>query len=230
MYYDEPWPQSIDHLLDPLIRYLREMGLEFEEDPLRNQVLQNIIINEPQENDHFKQVSADQAMADILDQTGITYPDGNLVHQALRVMFSIAESHWQPEVDALPLLRQLKSDGYLIGLISNASDTENVDHILAKGGFPPYLDTIITSVDFGYGKPGAEIFRHALKTLDIGPEEAIMVGDKLQADILGANRMGIRSVWITRRVKNSSQSIDNPELTPWKTVETLQVIQDLLRK
>jgi len=44
------------------------------------------------------------------------------------------------------------------------------------------------------GKPAAYAFNLALRTLGLGPEQALMVGDKVSTDIAGANAAGIRSV------------------------------------
>ncbi|MDY0406388.1 HAD family hydrolase [Virgibacillus sp. 179-BFC.A HS] len=62
-----------------------------------------------------------------------------------------------------------------------------------------YFDAIVISGDFGIGKPDTSIFRHALSKLGVAKENAIMVGDNLKTDILGANRIGMRNVRINRR-------------------------------
>jgi len=46
------------------------------------------------------------------------------------------------------------------------------------------------------GKPGTKGFQEALKQTGRKPEEALMVGDQIFTDILGANRAGICSVLV----------------------------------
>lgn len=60
----------------------------------------------------------------------------------------------------------------------------------------PYFDHIVISGAFGKGKPDPAIFEHALKKLAIDSDEALMVGDNLYTDILGASKAGIPTVWI----------------------------------
>ena len=57
------------------------------------------------------------------------------------------------------------------------------------------------------GKPDPSIFEHALSLLNIEKEQALMVGDNLMTDILGAKRAGIKSVWINRHDKERNEVI-----------------------
>src|SRR5207245_214823 len=51
------------------------------------------------------------------------------------------------------------------------------------------------SADLGIRKPATGIFLYALATLSVAPEEAVMVGDSLTADIAGGQAAGIFSIW-----------------------------------
>lgn len=50
----------------------------------------------------------------------------------------------------------------------------------------------------GKFKPSSEMYHLALAKFNRKPEEALMVGDQLMTDILGANRAGIESVWVRK--------------------------------
>ncbi len=58
-----------------------------------------------------------------------------------------------------------------------------------------YFDTIISSEEAGIEKPAREIFQLALSKLKGGDEDTRMVGNRVDADIGGANRMGMKSIW-----------------------------------
>jgi HAD superfamily hydrolase (TIGR01450 family) len=49
------------------------------------------------------------------------------------------------------------------------------------------------------GKPMPHIFRVALARLGVPPEEAVMVGDNLRSDIVGAQAVGLRTIWLAPR-------------------------------
>jgi HAD superfamily hydrolase (TIGR01509 family) len=132
------------------------------------------------------------------------------LQEALRAMYSITQTNWLPEEDALPALNELKRRGYRIGLISNAADDENTQTLIDKGNLRPYLEYIISSAKFGRRKPDRSIFEAALSYFGIPAEQAVMVGDSFAADIVGAHRAGMQGIWITRRTRETADRAERP--------------------
>ena len=124
-----------------------------------------------------------------------------VISNALRAMYAVTQSNWYPELDAAPTLEILKNTGFRIGYVSNGADDENTQVLIDKAGLRGYTEFILSSAAFGLRKPHPTIFQAALDHFQLKPEEAVMVGDTLEADILGANRMGMASIWITRRAQ-----------------------------
>jgi putative hydrolase of the HAD superfamily len=60
----------------------------------------------------------------------------------------------------------------------------------------PHFDSILSSEAAQSCKPDPSIFQEALRRAGCPPQEALFVGDSLQQDIAGANRVGLRSVLI----------------------------------
>ena len=60
------------------------------------------------------------------------------------------------------------------------------------------IDELITSEETGSIKPDAEIFRVALKRVGCRAEEAVMIGDAWNSDVLGATAAGIPAIWFNR--------------------------------
>jgi FMN phosphatase YigB (HAD superfamily) len=56
-------------------------------------------------------------------------------------------------------------------------------------------DQMAISADLGFRKPHPDIFMYALNRLNVLPEETAMVGDSLQADIVGAKMLNMLSIW-----------------------------------
>ncbi len=119
--------------------------------------------------------------------------------QALDALYAVTQENWYLEADAIPTLRALKQQGKQLGLISNTSDDRNVQQLLDLFCLRPFFDCLITSAATGIRKPDSRIFQYALDHFGIPPQAGMMVGDTLEADILGANQVGLYSVWITRR-------------------------------
>ena len=131
----------------------------------------------------------------LLGYNGIDDSAGAALFEALRI--PIAGSRILFE-DVLPTLHELRQRDFLLGIVTNrhhGSAPFLAD--LRELGLLDYLasPSIAISADLGVRKPHADIFLHALNALDVRPEEAVMVGDSLYADVYGAQQLGIFTVW-----------------------------------
>jgi putative hydrolase of the HAD superfamily len=83
-----------------------------------------------------------------------------------------------------------------MGIISNTivPGTSLDDH-LRQEKLLDFFQSRTYSCQVGYRKPAAIIFRHALSTIGVEPQESLFVGDNLGADVRGARRMGMIAVW-----------------------------------
>ncbi|GAB1419965.1 HAD family hydrolase [Anaerolineales bacterium] len=113
--------------------------------------------------------------------------------------------------DVLPFLDLLKERQIRSGIVTNAyqpmymRDMELRDFELLDY-FP---ECRISAADVGYLKPHPEIFKAALNQLDLQSHEVVFIGDSVSADIIGAQRMGIKAIWRTR----PPQLIEHASLT-----------------
>jgi putative hydrolase of the HAD superfamily len=74
-------------------------------------------------------------------------------------------------------------------------------------------------------KPSPEIFKYALEKLGLSPEETVFVGDTVDADIQGAGKVGMRTVYIERRPQK-----DLEKATPTVTIKRLDNLPSALEK
>ena len=95
-----------------------------------------------------------------------------------------------------------------IGLCSNFSHSETAIGILEQAGLARHLGAVVISDAVGLRKPRAEIFQAVLARLGVAPEQALHVGDSLRADVVGAAGLGIKTAWITRRVKDPRAALE----------------------
>lgn len=102
----------------------------------------------------------------------------------------------QPIAGALALLQALKPHCRICIVTNNR--TAEQEEKLRFLGMTDLVDALITSEDVGVPKPNPRIFEVALQRLNARPEEAVLVGDNWQADVLGALAVGIRPVWLNR--------------------------------
>ncbi len=101
--------------------------------------------------------------------------------------------------NAFEVLQKLSSD-FKIGLLSNTetSPKESVSLALKKLGIDCFFTTIVTSVDVGYKKPNYHMFEKILTNLNAKPESTLMVGNDIYADIFGAQKLGMKTIFFSR--------------------------------
>jgi putative hydrolase of the HAD superfamily len=128
--------------------------------------------------------------------------------------------------DTFEVLDKLKGKYKLLLLTNGSPDLQNTKLTITPE-LVPYFDHIVISGAFGKGKPDASIFEHALKLMSIEKDDAIMVGDNLMTDILGANRAGIKSVWINRHNKERNEVVPAYEI---QHLEQIFTVLDELNK
>ena len=162
-----------------------------------------------QRDKDFQETTYHFVLFELLKDLGHAEVAEAVIRSALDKMFSITQSNWALEEDTIETIQQLKSNNYKIGIFSNAGDDKDVQTLVESFGIRTYFDFVLTSAACFYRKPHARAFEIAIARWNILPEEAVMVGDSLPADIFGANNVGMHSIWITRR----AQFAVNEELT-----------------
>jgi len=93
---------------------------------------------------------------------------------------------------AIPLLDNLKGK-YNLHIITNGF--EQVQHFKIKNsGLDAYFDFVFTAEQLGFKKPHPQIFIQALSKTQANPSNSLMIGDSLEADILGALAQGMHAI------------------------------------
>jgi len=134
------------------------------------------------------------------------------MRSALDAMFAVTQFNWILEEDSIPTLIQLESSGYRMGIISNAGDNKDVLQIVERFQLEHFFDFVLTSAACSYRKPHPRIFEMALAHWNIPASRALMVGDSLEADIMGAQGAGLFGIWITRRAQPKADDLQR--ITP----------------
>ncbi len=83
---------------------------------------------------------------------------------------------------------------YTMHLITNGFK-ESQDLKIKGAGIGKYFDQIIVSEDVGVNKPDPAIFQHALNVAGAEKESSIMIGDSLEADVMGALNFGMDAIY-----------------------------------
>jgi HAD superfamily hydrolase (TIGR01662 family) len=127
---------------------------------------------------------------------------------------------------AFEVLEAIRKEGYKIGMIANG-DSASIRNIIEATGLQGYFEVIVISEEMGIEKPYQRIFKVALDGLGVKPENSVMVGNRIDADILGANRAGMKSVWF-RWNGRYDDTIDSSQEKPDFTINSLFELPGLL--
>jgi putative hydrolase of the HAD superfamily len=134
-----------------------------------------------------------------LARSGTREPGPDLLFGAIDAFFAYEEARWFAYPEAIPVLRSLSDRGLRLGMFSNATCDRLIQRLVDRLGFRPWLDPALTSAGTGIRKPDPAAFTPILEAWDLPPEAVVMVGDTLDADILGAQQAGMRAVWLRSR-------------------------------
>lgn len=102
--------------------------------------------------------------------------------------------HLHPEI--LPMMKGLKENGYLVGLISNCFSEEA--EVIRRSVLFPYFDALMLSYEQGVQKPDSEIYHRCMEELQVKAEECLYIGDGGSRELEAAKALGMnaaQAVW-----------------------------------
>lgn len=119
--------------------------------------------------------------------------------------------------DALEVLAYLK-ERYELHIITNGFAEVQFKKI-ANSQLEPYFKTITNSEMAGAKKPNPIIFQHALEKANASKTESIMIGDSMEADVLGALDFGIKALFFNPNRIEVAESI--PQITTLAALKSI---------
>jgi putative hydrolase of the HAD superfamily len=199
MYERATWNAINARADESLTNYLRAEGMELNLSTFPREFRNRLRKYFQQREKDLLETTYSFVLRDVLKDKGYGDVPESTLRQALDELFAITQTNWTLEDDTLSTLQKLEQDGYRMGLISNAGDDQDVQQLARRFNIARYFDFILTSAACSYRKPHRRIFELALSNWYFLPSEAVMVGDNLDADIRGAQSVGLLAVWISRR-------------------------------
>ncbi|MCP4581462.1 MAG: HAD family hydrolase [candidate division Zixibacteria bacterium] len=159
-----------------------------------------------QRTDH-SEVGLHDACARIFQRMGLTIDNG-IVEKFVNIYYKPVTDQLTLIPGAVEILEKLKDAGLIIGLVSNSIFPEEF-HLgeMERFGLLKYFDFTIFSSSIGKRKPGKAIFEMALDKANVDSSQAIFIGDRFDADIVGAKNLGIISVWKHRENRENPDNV-----------------------
>ncbi|MDO9183706.1 MAG: YjjG family noncanonical pyrimidine nucleotidase [Bacteriovorax sp.] len=125
--------------------------------------------------------------------------------------------------DTLLLLQTLFGNIPLVIITNGIGDVQHKR--LANSGINQFIELMVVSEEAGFSKPDKRIFDYTLSLLKTSVNESniLMIGDKLETDILGANNSKIDSCWFNPEKSTNSTSIE-PTYEIENIIDLLEII------
>ncbi len=120
--------------------------------------------------------------------------DYSILSNGIKAYRTERNKHMKTYKGVKPTLRKLKERGLYLGIISDAPKLKAWMR-LAYLGLDEFFDTVVAYEDTYEYKPSRKPFEKTLRDLAIEPTDAIFVGDNVSRDVVGANNMGMVSVY-----------------------------------
>jgi putative hydrolase of the HAD superfamily len=180
-----------------LIDALRRDGVAVREPSFANRLARKFEAYDRKRAVDHMETTAGCVLVETIKDEGLPLQTDDVLRRGLRAMFEVFEAHWKLFPDSLTALEKIRSAGLRLAMLSNASDEDNVRRMLADHRLESFFDPVVISAAVGIRKPDARAFRPILQAWNIPARQIVMVGDQLGADILGAQNLGLRSIWLT---------------------------------
>ena len=157
-----------------------------------------------------------QRLKQSFDAIGYSISDHQIEHIAANYI------HFLPDfnhlfVDAIDTLNYLKGK-YELHIITNGFAEVQFKKI-NNSNLSPYFKTVTNSEMAGAKKPNPIIFQHALHLANASKTESIMIGDSLEADVIGALNFGMKAIFF-----NPNQEVVAQDIIQITTLAALKTI------
>jgi putative hydrolase of the HAD superfamily len=138
--------------------------------------------------------------------------DGGLAERSAVNYNAYRQKYFTLFPGAIDLLRELKSRGMRLGLLTNGvSETHREKIALLQ--ISEMFDAIFLADEVGMVKPDPLLFAHACRKLGTPPAQSAMVGDRYERDISGALEAGLFTVWVNVRGEQLPKGVKPPHVT-----------------
>jgi len=181
-----------------------------------------------QANETQAEVLAQTSLQNALEKIEAPARTKAMIEAALKIYFEQEEALWQPYDDTIETIKQLHQQGFRLGLYSNATDDPLIRRLINRNHLRPWLSPTFSSAGCGWRKPKREPFDLIAGRWGLPADQIVMVGDTLNADILGAQNAGMSGILVT--MDEAPSNAENRHIQPVAVAERLSNIPDIVKR
>ena len=205
-----------------MVAYLRNQGYSLDRETFIQDLETSFDVNFRERRTDHRERTTRSLVQEALARQNITNVAPEHFVEALRRLYAPSEACWSAVPGARETLERIRKAGYRLGLISNASDADNVQRLIDASSLRVYFQPIVISASAGVRKPTASLFEGVIREWGMAPGQAVMVGDMLGEDILGAQRAGLHQIWVRAEADPALNQEQAGRIIPEVTVARLE--------
>lgn len=225
---DHNWGRVLPRMRRDLWDHIVALGYRLDPQAFLNRFDENFRAYDEQRQASFVEYTIAFVLNRTLSELNASPLDGDALAGAMQAYYAYSETLWQITPGAHEALARLRAQGLRVGLLSNAGDAANIERLIDRFELRPYLDPIVISASTGIRKPNPRAFERVLEHWGIGPESVVMVGDTLGADILGAQLLKMRHIWLTMYAGHSANVAHRDTIVPEASARDLAQVVELI--
>ncbi|MCK5529089.1 MAG: HAD family hydrolase [Kiritimatiellae bacterium] len=175
----------------------------------------------------FKENNLTELCEELIRELYDVVPLPDQVDKLFKIRYESFVDVIEIEPDVLSLLNRLK-ERYRISLLSNYPCGRSIRDGLAKIGLADMFEAVVVSADVGYVKPHALPFETLLNKFGESAENCVYIGDNWLADVQGAKRAGMASIYISQHLPYEKFEPEDGDFEPDVRIEHLSELENIL--
>lgn len=138
--------------------------------------------------------------------SGLGLPVNRQILDKLVSVYRYNDAKLRPFKETIPILFYLRHKGYKVALLTDGNSRVQ-RHKVRMLGIEPFFDCLVYSRWHGidFEKPNQLIYKKCLKKMGLEPYDAIYVGDNPSKDFIGAKELGIRTLMLKNKRRNTAR-------------------------
>ena len=177
------------------------------------------------DSDVLEQATSDVLVSEALTEAGLS-PPPDVVSDITTTLYGREIDMPVIAPDTIATFDTFHRNGITMGCVSNTILLEEgINDALMRLGLLRYFRSVVASSSMGFKKPHASLFQRALDELQVEPEAALFVGDRLIDDVSGAQAVGMRAV-LTHQFRQ--ESLEGANIEPNGVIRRLAELPDAI--
>jgi len=188
--------ESLEEIYRAIAHYLTYHGIYLHRGEVRNRYWEILRQQKEESKEEYSEIDVEAIWNTFLKNEGLEpLPSRQNLAVTLAQLFrGISRTRLRLYPEVKRILDELRP-GYLLGIISDAQPCYALPEIRAAR-LEGYFDPVIISAPRGYRKPDPRLWGEALQIMKLNPSQAVYVGNDMYRDIFGAQRVGIRTIFV----------------------------------